>query len=72
MPMDTENVKNEALNTVAGALFDERELRLILNCVNYANGDPAGLPGHNLMVIVAKLCALYGFDARTYLEGRHG
>lgn len=42
--------------------FYERERRLILNCRNYADGDPAGLPGHNLMLIVAKLADL--LDAR--------
>ena len=35
--------------------FDDRELRLIKNCQNYTIGDPAGLPGHNLMIIIAKL-----------------
>lgn len=35
--------------------FDERQLRLIENCLNYALNDPAGLPGHQLMLIIAKL-----------------
>ena len=35
--------------------FDARQLRLIQNCRDYAEGDPAGLPGHQLMLIVAKL-----------------
>lgn len=34
--------------------FDEREQKLIENCVNYAARNPAGLPGHNLMLIIAK------------------
>lgn len=38
-------------------VFTDRELRLIQNCMNYAQGDPAGLPGHNLMLIIAKLAA---------------
>lgn len=33
----------------------EREYRLIKNCVLYAANDPAGVPGHNLQIIVAKL-----------------
>ena len=40
----------------------ERELRLIANCREYANGDPAGLPGHNLMMIVAKLADVLSID----------
>ena len=38
--------------------LDERERRLISNCVDYAYNDPAGLPGHNLMIIVSKLAAM--------------
>lgn len=38
--------------------FNDRELRLIKNCVNHVNDDPAGLPGHNLMVIIAKFAKL--------------
>ena len=36
-------------------LLTEREVRLIQNAIAYANGDPAGLPAHNLMLIIAKL-----------------
>lgn len=35
--------------------FSDREKRLIKNSVVYAENDPAGLPGHNLMIIIAKL-----------------
>lgn len=35
-------------------MFTERELQLIENCKVYKNNSPAGLPGHNLMIIVAK------------------
>lgn len=38
--------------------FDEREWRLVGNCRVYAKNDPAGLPGHNLMLIVAKMADL--------------
>lgn len=37
--------------------FSQRELALIKNCVRYTDGNPAGLPGHNLMIIIAKLAA---------------
>jgi hypothetical protein len=42
----------------AQSLFDERDLRMIENCKTYAKSDPAGLPGHNLIIIVAKLAEL--------------
>lgn len=38
--------------------FTEREIRLIDNCKVYAANDPAGLAGHNLMMIIAKLSDL--------------
>jgi hypothetical protein len=42
------------------AYFTKRELRLIANCCEYAEGDPAGLPGHNLMMLVAKIIQYHG------------
>ena len=39
-------------------MFNDRERRLIRNCINYERNDPAGLPGHNLMVIVAKMAEM--------------
>lgn len=46
--------------------ISEREFRLIGNCIMYASSDPAGLPGHNLMLLVAKLAEhvddLGGYD----------
>lgn len=41
-----------------GGYFDERERRLIANCRDYGRNDPAGLPGHNLMLIVAKMAEI--------------
>jgi hypothetical protein len=38
--------------------FSEGEIRLIENCRTYAKNDPAGLPSHNLMIIIAKLSSL--------------
>lgn len=38
--------------------FTAREIRLIDNCKLYAMSDPAGLPGHNLIIIIAKLSDL--------------
>jgi hypothetical protein len=38
--------------------FNEREQTLIHNCTMYANFNPGGLPGHNLMIIIAKLCSI--------------
>ncbi len=45
-------------NDVSMIAFTDRERRLIDNCKTYTANDPAGLPGHNLMVIVAKLANL--------------
>jgi len=41
-------------NQLTTPLFDEREEKLINNCITYAKNNPAGLPGHNLMLIIAK------------------
>jgi hypothetical protein len=43
-----------------GVVFTDRELRLIVNSQMYAMNDPAGLPGHNLMVIIDKFDQLMG------------
>jgi len=46
-----------------GEVFTERELRLIWNSETYVHNDPAGLPGHNLMVIIDKFDELVGMMA---------
>ena len=38
-----------------GIELDDRQKRIIENCKLYADNDPAGLPGHQLMIIVSKL-----------------
>ena len=35
--------------------FTERELGLISNARTYAENDPAGLPGHTLLLIISRL-----------------
>lgn len=40
------------------AEFDERQNGLIRNCIDYAAGNPAGLPGHGLMLIIARMAEL--------------
>jgi len=35
--------------------LDERQQGLVANARLYANNDPAGMPGHQLALIVAKL-----------------
>ena len=35
----------------------DRESRLLRNCQLYATSDPAGMPGHNLAILVTKLYA---------------
>ncbi len=49
--MDLSNEKPPS----AGLEITEREYNLIHNCRVYANHGPAGLPGHNTMILVAKL-----------------
>lgn len=48
--------------------YTERELKLILNCLHYADDDPAGLPGHNLLLIVSKLALDAGIDEQAILH----
>ena len=48
--------------------FTERELRLVANCVEYMDGDPAGLPGHNLMILVAKMATYKGWMHHDRLD----
>lgn len=36
-------------------VFSDREIGLIQNCRNYALGNPFGLPGHNILIVVSKL-----------------
>lgn len=43
--------------------LDERELRLILNCMDYAKNDPAGFPGHVLILILAKVFSRSDIEA---------
>jgi hypothetical protein len=49
----------EKVYSVNGVEFTERESRLIENCVAYAFGDPAGVPGHGLMILIGKLTKAY-------------
>ncbi len=39
-------------------VFDERQRALIHSCRQYATDGAPGLPGHQLMLIVAKMAAL--------------
>ena len=38
--------------------FTDREKLLIENCITYTENDPAGLPGHNLMLIIYRMSKL--------------
>lgn len=38
--------------------FDDTDRRRIANCRSYAKNDPAGMPGHNLMIIIDKMARL--------------
>ena len=48
-------LEEQALIDAMSDIFDARQMLLIDNCNVYANGKPAGLPGHNIMIIVSKL-----------------
>ncbi len=48
--------------------YTARELRLMLNCTEYRVGDPGGLPGHNLMILVAKLLGSLGWTTEKIHE----
>lgn len=52
-------------------VFSERELQLILNCDSYARGKPAGLPGHNLMLIISSLINLLGTNQTEIRSARN-
>lgn len=56
--IETPKVRVEWTSMDKASRFTEREIRLIDNCKLYAVNDPAGLPAHNLMIIIAKLCDL--------------
>lgn len=36
----------------------DRQRKLVENCRQYARGDPAGLPGHTLMLTIARMADL--------------
>ncbi len=47
--------------------LEERERGLLANCETYAGGNPAGLPGHNLMLLVDKMAGLLDEAAEAVL-----
>lgn len=70
---DREGVEQELkdnYDAIVSEWFDEREFRLIRNAMIYAQNDPAGLPGHKLMLVVDKLCAFLGFRFPQWMEER--
>ena len=50
--------------------FTDRELQLIENCKGYATNNPAGFPGHNLMVIIQKLSVLLSKNGIRLLNAK--
>lgn len=47
---------------------DERTITLLNNVLEYAYGDPAGLPGHNLMILIGKMAKILD----EYETGKRG
>ena len=50
--------------------FTINEAHLIANCFAYVKSDPAGLPAHNLMILVYKLARYCNIDAAE-IYGAH-
>lgn len=50
--------------------FTERDARIIENCKSYAEDDPGGLTGHNLMMIISNFDDLVGrlMKGRTFKD----
>ena len=46
--------------------FDERQAALIRSCRQYVTDGAPGLPGHQLMLIVAKMAALLDAAAGVF------
>ncbi len=49
-------------------VFNERERRLIKNACRYAWNDPAGLPTHDLLLIISKYHQLVGAVLPRFTE----
>lgn len=48
--------------------YSDRERALIKNCELYAANEPAGLPGHRLMLIIARMAADMDQMEREYVN----
>jgi len=49
----------DAAIKIEGYEFTDRELMLIVNCIDYYSSEKqGGLPGHGLMLLVAKLALI--------------
>ena len=47
------------LDALLEETFTDRELKLLINVLDYSNADyQAGLPGHNLMIVISKLLGI--------------
>ena len=54
----------EIFYRIGGQEFTERETGLVENCITYASSYTAGLPGHNLIILVAKLARVANLKNR--------
>jgi len=56
-------IKDEYLIMLLQSELSERELALIVNCMDYSVAEhQGGLPGHNLMLVIAKLLNVMQLD----------
>ena len=58
--IDEKEIARDLYITHIALTFTEREAELIKNCNAYVLSDPAGLPGHNLIILVHKLAKYAG------------
>jgi len=67
MQVSTKGAETSDLRSGWNQAFDERELKLIEQCVTYGQ-DPFGAPNHLLMLAVAKMQILLERYQQAYLE----
>lgn len=62
-------IKDEFMVTLLASELSERQLKLITNSTHYANSEyQGGLPGHELMLTIAKLMEIMQIDNSLVLK----
>jgi hypothetical protein len=63
--VETEQIEYELQRNGYVIYLSDREMGLIANCQTYFSDAPAGLPGHKLILLVAKLAGALDIDGRN-------